>query len=138
MLDVGCGTGASALPAAERVGPRGHVIAGDLTEKLVGIGQRKAAGRGLRNIESHVGDMEVLAFPGEKFDAMVCVFGNFFVPDLARQVREFWRMVRPGGQLAIPAWGPRIFEPIYSVYRETVWEMCPDLYSAPRHRRRDE
>jgi ubiquinone/menaquinone biosynthesis C-methylase UbiE len=43
VLDAGCGTGASALPAAERVAPNGHVIGVDLAEKLLAIGRAKAA-----------------------------------------------------------------------------------------------
>ncbi len=130
VLDVCCGTGASAIPAAERVGPDGQVIAVDLAERLLELGRIKAAQRGLRNIEFRVGDMEALGFPDSHFDAVVCVFGIFFVQDMAGQVRKLWRLVRPGGQLAITTWGPLIFEPIYSVWRDQVKELRPDLHSA--------
>ncbi len=139
VLDVCCGTGASALPAADLVGPKGFVIAVDLAERLLELGRAKAAQRGLGNIEFRVGDMEDLGFPDGHFDAVVCVFGIFFVPDMVKQVRELWRMVRPGGQLAITTWGPRIFEPIYSVWRETVKTVRADLVNAfnPWDRRTD-
>jgi ubiquinone/menaquinone biosynthesis C-methylase UbiE len=55
--------------------------------------------------------MERLGYPDERFDAIVSVFSIFFVSDMASQVRELWRMVRPGGSLAITTWGPRMFEP---------------------------
>ncbi len=130
VLDVCCGTGASALPAADLVGAQGRVIAVDLAERLLELGRVKAAHRGLRNIEFRAGDMASLGFPDGHFDSVVCVFGIFFVPDMAKQVRELWRMVRPGGQLTITTWGPRIFEPIYSVWRESVKAVRPDLFSA--------
>src|ERR1700739_4304229 len=99
VLDVGCGTGASALPAAEQVGPKGKVIAVDLADRLLAIARRKAAARQLANIEFRHGDMENLGFPDQHFDAVICVFAIFFVPDVAKQIRELWRVVRPNGQL---------------------------------------
>lgn len=45
-------------------------------------------------------------------------------------VRELWRMVRPGGRLAVTTWGPRIFEPAYSRWQSTMKQERPDLYSA--------
>ncbi len=130
VLDVGCGTGASALPAAERVGPEGSVVAVDLADRLLELGRAKAARHGLQNIDFRVGNMTNLGFPDGRFDAVVSVFSIFFVPDMERQVRELWRMVRPGGQLAITTWGPRIFEPAYTVWRQAVKKERPDLLTA--------
>jgi ubiquinone/menaquinone biosynthesis C-methylase UbiE len=111
VLDVGCGTGASALPAAEKIGPRGRVIGVDLAENLLAIARQKAASRGLANLQFETGDMGRLGYPDGHFDAVVSVFSIFFVPDMAAQARELWRMVRPGGTLAITTWGPRVLEP---------------------------
>lgn len=130
VLDVACGSGASALPAAEIVGPSGRVIAVDLAERLLELGRAKAAGRGLRNIEFRVGDMTDLGFPDRRFDAVVCVFGIFFVSDMAKQVAELWRMVRLGGRLAVTTWGPRLLAPAYEVWRQAVQVERPDLYTA--------
>src|SRR5262249_53955467 len=68
--------------------------------------------------------------PDGQFDAVVCVFGIFFVPDMPKQVAELWRMVRPGGHLAITTWGPGIFAPLYTVWNEAVREERADLYTA--------
>ena len=86
VLDVCCGTGASALPAAQAVGPDGRVIAVDLAEELLKLGRAKAAAARLRSIEFRRGDMTALGFPDGFFDAVVCVFGIFFVPDMEAQV----------------------------------------------------
>jgi len=98
LLDAGCGTGASAIPAAEQVGPTGKVIAVDLADRLLAIARRKAAARKLENIEFRHGDMENLGYPDQFFDAVICVFAIFFVPDVAKQISELWRMVRPNGR----------------------------------------
>jgi ubiquinone/menaquinone biosynthesis C-methylase UbiE len=130
VLDVGCGTGASAIPAAKMAGPRGRVIAVDLADRLLEVARRKAGRHGHTNIEFRTGDMECLGYPDDHFDAVVSVFSIFFVSDMARQVRELWRMVRPGGQLAITTWGPRVLEPASSFWWNAVRTERPDLVPA--------
>jgi len=57
VLDACCGSGASAIPAAERAGPDGRVLGIDLAQNLLALARAKAAARGLRNIEFRTGDM---------------------------------------------------------------------------------
>jgi ubiquinone/menaquinone biosynthesis C-methylase UbiE len=128
VLDVCCGSGASTLPAAERVRPGGQVLAVDLAENLLALGRAKAAHRQLENIEFRAADFESLGLPGESFDAVICVFGIFFVPDMAQAARELWRMVRRGGQLAITTWGQDLFEPGNSIFWNAVRAEQPELY----------
>jgi len=130
LLDVCCGSGASALPAAEIVGPTGFVLGIDLAERLLELARAKAAARGLRNIEFQVGDMLDLGLPDATFDAVVCVFGIFFVPDMPAAVRELWRVIRPGGKLAVTTWGPRFFEPATTAFWNAVREVRPDLHKS--------
>jgi len=130
VLDVGCGTGASVLPAARVVGRNGFVTGVDLSARLLDRARAKAKSRGLTNIEFRVADMTSLGYPDDHFDAVVSVFSIFFVPDMEGLVRELWRMVRPGGKLAVTTWGPRIFEPAYSRWQSAIKQERPDLYSA--------
>jgi ubiquinone/menaquinone biosynthesis C-methylase UbiE len=130
VLDVGCGTGASALPAAHVVGPNGSVLGVDLAVRLLDLARVKAKLRGLTNIEFRLADMTALGYPDGHFDAVVSVFSIFFVSDMEGLVRELWRMVRPGGKLAVTTWGPRIFEPAYSRWLAAIKKECPDLHSA--------
>jgi ubiquinone/menaquinone biosynthesis C-methylase UbiE len=130
VLDVGCGTGASALPAAQVVGPNGSVIGIDLSARLLDRARAKAKALGLSNVEFRRADMTSLGYPDGRFDAVVSVFSMFFVPDMEGLVRELWRMVRPGGKLAITTWGPRIFEPAYSRWQTAIKRERPDLHSA--------
>ncbi|MFY9840989.1 MAG: class I SAM-dependent methyltransferase [Xanthobacteraceae bacterium] len=129
-LDVGCGTGASALPAAQAVGPSGSVVGVDLSSRLLDRARAKATMQGLSNIDFRLADMTALGYPDGDFDAVVSVFSVFFVPDMEGLVRELWRMVRPGGKLAVTTWGPRIFEPAYSRWQSAIKQERPDLYSA--------
>ena len=128
VLDVCCGSGASALPAAEAVGPRGAVLGVDLSERLLALARAKARARGLGHAEFRAGDMLALRLPEAPFDAVVCVFGVFFVPDMAAAVRALWREVRPGGRLALTTWGPRWFEPGSTAFWDAIRAVRPDLH----------
>src|SRR4051794_40631757 len=88
VLDLCCGAGASALPAAERVGPFGKVLGIDLAENLIQRARVKASIRRLGNLELRVGDFDRLDLPPVSFDAVLCVFGIFFMPDMAGALRR--------------------------------------------------
>ena len=129
VLDMACGSGASSLPAARRVGPTGKVIGIDLSERMLQMGRDKARRAGLGQVEFRAGDMTRAGFPDGSFDAVVCVFGVSFAPDMEGLVAELWRMVKPGGRLAITTWGPRLWSPMYDVWREAVRRERTDLVS---------
>jgi ubiquinone/menaquinone biosynthesis C-methylase UbiE len=130
VLDVCCGSGASAVPAARAVGGEGSVLGVDLAERLLELAREKARAEQLSQVEFRRADMTSLGLPDDRFDAVVCVFGIFFVPDMEAQVRELWRMVRPGGKLAITTWGPRWLAPGYEAWRSAVRRVRPDLDAA--------
>lgn len=128
VLDVCCGSGASAIPAALKVGNTGSVLGADLADLLLELARNKSQQQSLENIEFLCGDFTNLGLPSESFDAIVCVFGIFFVPDMEAAVAELWRMLRPGGKLAITSWGTRVFEPANQKFWSTVESERPELY----------
>ena len=128
VLDVCCGAGASTLSAAKLVGPRGKVIGVDLAKELLELARAKAARQRLSNIQFELGDMLSLRFPNESFDALVCAFGIFFVPDMAKAVRELWRLVRRGGQLGVTTWGLNLFEPANTAFWRSIKNVRAELY----------
>jgi len=130
VLDACCGSGASAIPAAKAVGPSGRLLGIDLAENLLRLARRKASQLGLTQAEFRLKDMEELDPSAETFDAVICVFGIFFVPDMPSGVRSLWRVLRPGGQLAITSWGPRVLEPGSSAFWNAVRNERPDLYKS--------
>ncbi len=75
-----------------------------------------------------VGDMLDLQIPYDQFDAVVCVFGIFFVPDMPLALRLLWEHVSPNGNLAITTWGPRFFEPATSAFWHSIRVERPDLH----------
>jgi SAM-dependent methyltransferase len=97
---------------------------------LLELARARAADEGLANIEFRLGDATRTGLPDVGFDAVVCVFGVFFVADMTAFLREMWRMVRPGGVVAVTTWGPGLFEPANSHFWRCVGEVEPALFKA--------
>jgi len=127
VLDLPCGSGASALAAADAVGEEGAVVAVDISSALLTLARAKAQAAGHRHVDFLQADMRSTGFADGSFDAVVCVFGIFFVPDREGLVRELWRLVAPGGVLAITTWGPDVLEPGASAFWASVERERPDL-----------
>ena len=102
----------------------------DVAEPLLEIGRDRAAREGLANIEFRCGDATRTGLQDRSFDAVICVFGVFFAPDMAGFVQEMWRLVRPGAVLAITTWGPGLFEPANTAFWESVRDVEPSLFKA--------
>lgn len=102
VLDVACGTGNAALPAA-RAG--GQVAGLDLTPSLLDFGRRKAEAEGL-GIEWIEGDAEQLPFDDASFDRVFSTFGHMFAPRHKRAADEMARVSAEGGVIAICCWTP--------------------------------
>jgi SAM-dependent methyltransferase len=132
VLDVGCGTGASAIPAAVAVGANGHVTGIDIAENMLARARAKAAAQGLNNTTFRLADMSASGLPDAGFDSVISVFSVFFVPDIERQVAELWRMLRPGGRLAVTVWARGAFDPGAAIFGEEVRRVRPDLPVAGR------
>ena len=130
VLDLCCGAGASAIPAARAVGSDGRVLGIDVAEPLLELARAKAARERLDNVEFRHSDATHTMLPDASFDAVTCVFGVFFAADKAGFVSEMWRLVRPGGMLAITTWGPGLFEPAVTVFWESVRDIEPTLFKA--------
>lgn len=137
VLDLCCGTGASALPAAERVGPTGTVLGVDITEALLLRARAKASLEGLANVTFRNAPVEDLAFPPASFDAVVSVFGLFFVEDMAGLLARAWEWLAPGGALAVTTWGEEVLAPGEALFWEAVVAEDPSLETASHAARLD-
>ena len=102
VLDVACGTGNAAIPAA-RAG--GRVTGLDLVPKLLASGRAKAAAEGLE-VEWVEGDAEQLPFADGSFDYVFSTFGHMFAPRHQRVAEEMARVCHPGGLIATCTWTP--------------------------------
>src|SRR5437588_1314168 len=105
LLDVACGTGNTAIPAA-RAGAQ--VTGIDIAVNLLEQARQRAAQEGVQ-ADFREGDAEQLAFPDASFDVVISVFGAMFAPRPERVAAELLRVCRPGGLTAMANWTPSGF-----------------------------
>jgi ubiquinone/menaquinone biosynthesis C-methylase UbiE len=104
VLDLGCGDGTTALPAA-KLGA--DVLGVDIARNLVDAGNKRAAEAGLTNIKFQEGDATNLeGLPDKSFDLVVSIFGAMFAPKPAEVAREMVRVTKPGGGIVMGNWIP--------------------------------
>jgi ubiquinone/menaquinone biosynthesis C-methylase UbiE len=105
VLDVACGTGNLAIPAARQ----GAKVTGvDIATNLLEQARARAAQEGL-SVEFREGDAEALPFADAQFDAVVSMYGAMFAPRPALVVAELTRVCRPDGLVAMANWTPTGF-----------------------------
>lgn len=107
VLDLASGVGDPALSIAAAVGPTGHVTATDIGRGMISLAEELAQTKCLRNIEFGEANAELLSFPDESFDVVTCRFGLMFFPDQVRALKECRRVLKPGGRIALVAWGKK-------------------------------
>src|SRR3989441_923528 len=104
VLDLGCGDGTTALPAA-KLGA--DVLGVDIARNLVEAGKRRAAEQGLTNLKFQEGDASNLEqVPDKSFDLVVSIFGAMFAPKPFEVAKEMVRVTRPGGRIVMGNWIP--------------------------------
>src|SRR6266516_5528320 len=104
VLDLGCGDGTTALPAA-KLGA--DVLGIDIARTLVEAGNRRAAEHGLTNLKFQEGDASNLEqVPDKCFDLVVSIFGAMFALKLFDVAKEMVRVTRPGGRIEMGNWIP--------------------------------
>ena len=105
VLDVACGTGTLAIPAAKG----GADVTGlDIVADLIRQANERAASENL-NMRFDVGDAEALPYNDNEFDYVVTMFGAMFAPRPDVVVNELLRVCKPGGTIAMANWTPNGF-----------------------------
>jgi ubiquinone/menaquinone biosynthesis C-methylase UbiE len=105
ILAIASGTVEPAFTLAKAVGPDGRVIATDLAPDMLAAAEENARGDGLANLSSQA-DAHALPFPDESFDRVTCRFGVMYFAEVGQALGEIRRVLRPGGLIALAAWGP--------------------------------
>lgn len=106
VLDIACGSGIPAIPAAQMVGPAGFVLATDQAPEMVEIARDNARKEGITNIDFRLVDGEELQVEPDSFDAVTCRWGIMFMPEPVLCLRQAWEALKPNGRIAVAVWGP--------------------------------
>jgi ubiquinone/menaquinone biosynthesis C-methylase UbiE len=104
VLDLGCGDGTTAIPAARK---GAKVLGVDIAHNLVEAGNHRAKNEGLSNIEFQHGDAcNLQHLPEQSFDRVVSIFGAMFAPKPHEVAKEIVRVTKPGGKIVMGNWIP--------------------------------
>lgn len=101
VLDLGSGGGIDCLLAGRAVGPAGSVVGVDFLEEMVARGRRAAAAAGLHNVTFVQAEIEALPLPDDSVDVVISNGVPNLSPRKSRVMAEAYRVLRPGGRLAI-------------------------------------
>jgi len=133
VLDIGCGSGASALEAARMVGAEGTVTAFDLCEAFVA----RVAERGAEHGAEHGaatplpvpvwGDAQTHDFTGFECDVAISLFGVMFFDDPVAAFANIATALRPGGRIVFVCWAGPQHNPWFSVPGMALKEALPDM-----------
>lgn len=120
VLDVACGTGNAAIPAAQA----GAQVSGvDLSPEMLAVARRRAEAVGAE-VEWTEGDAEQLPFDDARFDVVLSTFGCMFAPRHEVAADEIARVLRPGGRMGVCSWIPQ--GAIGDFFRTVAAHLPPD------------
>jgi SAM-dependent methyltransferase len=131
VLDVAAGTGESTLTAAVRVGPKGHVLAADVSASMLNVAAEAARKEGLRNVQTRVVDAENLTVDADSFDAVICRIALMLFSTPGKALNRMRRVVKPGGKVAVMVYAALERNPYHSIFQETVRRLGNIPWPAP-------
>lgn len=131
LLDVGCGTGATTLGAARRLGPTGSALGIDLSAPMIARARERAAAEAL-SARFAVGDAETHDFAASAFDMAISRFGVMFFADSVRAFANLRRAMVRGGRLHAIAWRSAEENPFMTAAERAARPLLPAML--PRDR----
>lgn len=120
VLDAGTGTGVAAFAAAKKVGPLGKVVGVDIGEQILDQARQKLDLTAHTNVAFFPGDMEHLEFLDESLDVVLSASSLFFLPDMNAGLKEWQRVLKFGGYVAVAGYGESAFRPLSDLFAARI------------------
>lgn len=119
VLDVGCGRGACVFPAADRVGPHGHVMGIDLAPAMIEEAKREATRLGVTNVELRVMDGEKPQLSARSFNVVTGSYSLIFLPEAPAALARYTRILADGGRIAFTS----------PIFRQGTFPFLPPMFT---------
>jgi SAM-dependent methyltransferase len=126
ILDVACGSGEPSISIAALLKGRGEVVGVDMAAEPLKVARVRAEKRGLENVEYIQADVHALPFGDNSFDRVTSRLGVMFFGDLGKALGEMRRVLKPGGRVALLAWGA-MEQPYFETTIGTARRVRPEL-----------
>lgn len=108
ILDVAAASGEPSLSLAKAL-PNASIIATDIAETYLPLGQARAEAAGIYNVKFEAADGENLSqFADASYDVVTCSLGLMFFPNEKKGLAEFYRVLKPGGILGVTVWSDKV------------------------------
>lgn len=120
VLDIGCGTGASTLQAADRVGVDGFVFGADISPTM--LAHASARAEGASNVAFEVADAAAYRFDAQSFDHLISRFGVMFFAEPVAAFRNILTGLKPGAEVTFAAWGQIQQNPWFTIAAQAAKE----------------
>jgi SAM-dependent methyltransferase len=126
VLDIGCGTGATTLAAAQRLGVSGRAVGIDLSAPMIEVARARAARAG--SAATFIsGDAQTQAFESATFDVFISRFGTMFFDDPVRAFANLRRAAKPGARLDCIVWRSAAENPFMTTAERAAAPLLPNI-----------
>lgn len=126
VLDVGCGTGATTVAAARRLGAKGQSVGIDISEPMLAAARARAEREGAQATFIHA-DAQTHAFAPGSFDTIISRFGVMFFDDPVRAFANFRRAARDNGELQLIVWRGAADNPFMTTAERAAATLLPNI-----------
>ena len=126
VLDVGCGTGATTIAAARRLGPGSRCVGIDISSPMIEFARTRARREG-SSAQFIVGDAEDFPFESSSFDVILSRFGTMFFGDFVQAFANLRRAAKPGGTLRSIVWRDPAENPFMTTAERAAAPFLPNI-----------
>lgn len=133
ILDIAAGTGLVSFRLIDKAGANGNLMATDISDAMVAIGNEICESKKLRNISFKRMDAENLDCENDTFNIATCALGFMYFPEPEKALSEIYRVLKPDGRAVIAVWGSRKncgWADIFPIIDKRVSsDVCPMFFS---------